>query len=188
MPILKINLHGESWMLKKFECSKSDLSECYNVASKMNLSITEALLDPFFYYNLKKPTVPSLEHLPGIMKAGLLNTPKNQIEILLNGKKIKKLTIHNLVDSFILFPMFTTSITDVEIDKSFGIYIEQRAIGFVGSFEIKTDTFYPEDLHFEFLRYSENLILHRIFYRNQNIALKKKDTLLIYQNCYEISN
>jgi hypothetical protein len=106
MPILKINLHGESWMLKKFDCPKDDLIECYKVANKMNLSLTEALLDPFFYYNLKKQAIPSLEHLPGIKMTGLLNTTKNQIEILLNGKKIRKLIINDLIDPFILFPLY----------------------------------------------------------------------------------
>ena len=34
MQTLKINLHGESWTLKKFECSEEDLVECMKVAAK----------------------------------------------------------------------------------------------------------------------------------------------------------
>lgn len=186
MPKLKINLHGESWMLKKFECSENDLLECHNVANKMNLSIIESLLDPFFYYNLKNPSIPSLEHLPGTKMTGLLNTPKNQIEILLNGKKIKKLNINDLIDPFILFPLYSMSLINIENNKSIGIYIEQRAIGFVCSFETTIDKFSLEDLHFGLIKHSQNLILQSIYYRNKSLNFRKKDTLLTYQNCYEI--
>ena len=48
MQTLKINLHGESWTLKKFECSEEDLNDCMKVAAKMKLPLVKALLDPFF--------------------------------------------------------------------------------------------------------------------------------------------
>jgi hypothetical protein len=87
MQTLKINLHGESWTLKKFECSEEDLCECRKVADKMKLSLSQALLDPFFYYNLKRPSIASVQHLPGKKRNGLLNNPKSQIEILLKSLK-----------------------------------------------------------------------------------------------------
>jgi hypothetical protein len=37
MQTLKINLHGESLTLKKFECSEEDLNTCMKVAAKMKL-------------------------------------------------------------------------------------------------------------------------------------------------------
>lgn len=46
-------------------------------AEKNKLTITQAVLDPFFYYNLKNSCIPSLKHLPGSKTLGLLNTPKN---------------------------------------------------------------------------------------------------------------
>jgi len=85
MQTLKINLHGESWTLKKFECNEEDLSACLKVANKMKRSLTQALLDPFFYYYLKIHNIQSLEHLPGKKWTGLLNTPKNQIEIIIEA-------------------------------------------------------------------------------------------------------
>ena len=71
MQTLKINFHGESWTIKKFECSEEDLDECLNVAAKMKLTLKEALLNPFFYYNLRLPKLPSLENLPGKKIEGL---------------------------------------------------------------------------------------------------------------------
>jgi hypothetical protein len=186
MSLLKINLHGESWMLKKFECKDDDLTECCNVARKTNLSITEALLDPFFYYNLKNPAIPSLEHLPGTKKMGLLNSHKNQIEILVDGKKVKKLKIKDLIDQSFLFPLYNIHIVKIPEYKDHGIFIEQRAIGYVGSFEIKIAKFSVENLQFELFKYSDKLILDNITYQNKNMLFKKKATLLTYQNCFEI--
>ena len=134
MQTLKINLHGESWTLKKFECSKEDLCECKEVADKMKRSLSQALLDPFFYYNLKRPSIAALEHLPGKKVSGLLNTPKNQIEILLDGKKITKLQIKDLNQQQLLFPLYNTSNIEIVEQHKPGIYVEQKAIGFIVSY------------------------------------------------------
>ena len=38
MQNLKINFHGESWTLKKFECSAGEYEKCLQVAAKMKLT------------------------------------------------------------------------------------------------------------------------------------------------------
>jgi hypothetical protein len=43
MHTLKINLHGKSWILKKFECSMEDLNTFLEVAQKMKLPLVKAL-------------------------------------------------------------------------------------------------------------------------------------------------
>src|SRR6218665_1476716 len=145
MPILKINTYGESWMLKKFECSNEDLASCRTEAEKNKLTISQALLDPFFYYNLKNSSIPSLEHLPGSKTMGLLNTPKNKIEIMLDGKNIKKLQIEDVTNQLLLFPLYDTKPTEISKINQPGIYIEQLAIGHLGSFELKIDHFSIEN-------------------------------------------
>ena len=141
MQTLKINLHGESWTLKKFECSADDLNECLKVAGRMKIPLVEALLDPFFYYNLKINTIPSVEHLPGNIISGLLNSPKNQIEIVLDGKKIKKLHFKDLNQELLLFPLYNIHKTKIMEEYGPGIYVEQKAIGFIASYVIKIDHF-----------------------------------------------
>ncbi|MGO4818757.1 hypothetical protein [Flavobacterium sp. W22_SRS_FP1] len=42
---------------------------------------------------LKIPAIASTKHLPGTKWSGLLNSPKNQIEIWYDGRKIRKLSI-----------------------------------------------------------------------------------------------
>ena len=38
MQNLKINFHGESWTLKKFECSADEYEKCLQVAAIMKLT------------------------------------------------------------------------------------------------------------------------------------------------------
>lgn len=186
MPILKINLHGESWMLKKFECSDEDFLACLMQAEKMKLTITEALLDPFFYYNLKKSSIPSLENLPGTKTTGLLNTPKNQIEITLDGKRIKKLKIQNLTDQLLLFPLYKSTIIDTTGINEPGIYFEQQAIGYIGSYELKIENFSIEDICFHLIKHHKQLLFYYPTYQNKIFRFKKKSTLITYQNCFEV--
>jgi hypothetical protein len=186
MQTLKINLHGESWTFKKFECSTDDLNACMEVAAKMKLPLVKALLDPFFYYYLKRPSIPSVEHLPGIKISGLLDTPKNQIEILLNGKKIRKLNINDFNQEQLLFPLYTVHKTEIIEEYNHGIYVEQKAIGFIASYEIKLDHFTIDDLKFHLVQLNNKQLLQQPTYQNKNFLFRKKETLLIYQNSFEI--
>ena len=186
MHLLKINLHGESWTLKKFECSEVDLNECLKVAAKMKVPLVKAVLDPFFYYYLKIPTIPSVEHLPGKKWTGLLNTPKNQIEIVLDGKKIIKLYIKDLNQEQLLFPLYNLQKTEITENYSPGIYVEQKAIGFIASHEIKVEDFSIGELQFHLLQFNDKLLLQKPNYLNKKVLFRKKETLLIYQNSFEV--
>lgn len=186
MQNLKINLHGESWTLKKFECSKDDLNECLKVAARMKVPLVEALLDPFFYYYLKIPSIPSVEHLPGSKISGLLNSSKNQIEIILDGKKIKKLHIKDLQQELLLFPLYNIHRTEMTKDYSPGIYIEERTIGFIASYDIKLDSFDIDHLQFNLVQFNDKLLLQQPTYQNKIFRFRKKETLLTYQNSFEI--
>lgn len=183
MQTLKINLHGESWTLKKFECSDADLKECMNEAAKMKLSLKEALLNPFFYYNLRLPKIPSLENLPGKKISGLLNSKKNQIEILVDGKKIRK---HHFADLLILFPMYGVDRILMLDNYEPGIYVEQKAIGFIASYELKVAEVNLEDLQFIVLEFKDKLLLQKPTYQNKSMLFRRKETLLIYQNSFEV--
>ena len=187
MQTLKINLHGESWTLKKFECTEEDLCACLKVANKMKLPLVQALLDPFFYYNLKLPSVPSVEHLPGKKISGLLNTLKNQIELLLDGKKISKLQIKDFNQEQLLFPLYTVHKTEIREEYNPGIYVEQKAIGFIASYEIKLENFTIDDLQFNLVQFNDKQLLQKPAYQNKKVLIRKKETLLIYQNGFEVS-
>ena len=186
MQKLKINFHGESWTLKKFECNDDDLKECMKVADRMKLPLEKALLDPFFYYYLKIPAIASTEHLPGTKWSGLLDSPKNQIEIWYNAKKIKKLQIADIDQDLLLFPIYNKNKIEINKEYSPGIYVEQQAVGFVGSYELNIESFNLEDLQFNLLQFNDKLLLQPPTYCNQKLQFRKKETLIIYQNGFEI--
>jgi hypothetical protein len=144
------------------------------VAARMKLSLEKALLDPFFYYYLKIPAIASTEHLPGTKRSGLLNSPKNQIEIWYDGKKIRKLHITDINQDLLLFPIYNKNKVDITEDYSPSIYIEQRAIGFVGSYELNVESFDLQNLQF-----NDKLLLQQPTYSNQKLLFKKKKHYLI---------
>jgi hypothetical protein len=183
---LKINFHGESWTLKKFECNDDDLKECMKVAARMKLPLSKALLDPFFYYYLKLPVIASAEHLPGTKWSGLLNSPKNRIEIWYDAKKIKKLQITDIDQDLLLFALYNKNKIEINKEYSPGIYLEQKAIGFVGNYELNIESFNLEDLRFNLIQFNDKLLLQQPSYSSQNLRFRKKETLLTYQNGFEI--
>jgi hypothetical protein len=183
---LKINLYGESWTLKKFECSPTDFGLCQEIANKMKLTITEALLSPFFYYNLKLPNISSLEYLPGKVISGLLNTPSNQIEIWYDGKRMKRLHISDFNQADMLFPLYNVEKIKIENNYKPGIYIEQKAFGLIGSYEALINSFDLDNLKFRLLYLRGINLLQKISYEGTELKLKKKDALIRYQKGFQI--
>jgi hypothetical protein len=183
---LKINLYGESWTLKKFECSSTELSSCLDIAKQMKLNIEEALLSPFFYYNLRLTSIPSLEYLPGKNISGLLDTPSNQIEIWFDGIRISKLKISDFKHENLLFPLYNVEKIEVHERYEKGIYVEQKAYGLIGSYETLIDSFKFENLNFKLLDIDNKTLLQKLIYKNKEMKLKKKDTLIRYQNGFQI--
>lgn len=185
---LKINLFGESWKLKQLVFSDKLFQTFEENAMKMKQPLVEVITDPFFYYYLKNKKIQTIEDLEGITTEGLINSPKNQIEIWFKNKKIKKLQINDLIEELLLFPLYKTSKYTSNFVLEKGIYLEQKEIGLVASFEINIDNFNIDNLEFQLLQTKEQTILEKLLYKNEVLKSKKKDTLLTFQNCFEISN
>jgi hypothetical protein len=115
-----------------------------------------------------------------------LDSPKNQIEIWYNAKKIKKLKIAELDQDLLLSPIYNKNKIEINKEYSTGIYVEQQAIGFVGSYELNIGSFNLEDLQFNLMQFNDKLLLQPPTYSNQKLKFRKKETLLIYQNGFEV--
>ena len=85
-----------------------------------------------------------------------------------------------------LFPLYNIHKTEIIEKYSPGIYVEQIAIGFIASYEIKLDSFDFEHLLFNLLHFNDKQLLQQPTYQNKNFRFRKKETLLIYQNSFEI--
>ncbi len=184
---LKINLFGEAWSLKRLFLENEKETHWLKIAEKLRKPLHEAIIDPFFYHFLNDNKIKSIDDIEGLQIEGLLNSQKNQIEIWYQSKKIQKLKINELDSSLLLFPLYTVSIhKPFEILQS-GIYVEQKEIGLFGSFEIdEMPNFNIENLEFKLLEFKEKLFLHKLEYQKQSFKLKKKDTIVTYQNGFII--
>jgi hypothetical protein len=185
---LKINLFGEVWKLKQLLLPVELLKTFEETASRMKQPLIEVVIDPFFYHYLKSKTIQSVEDLQGKSIERLINSTKNQIEIWYKNKKVQKLKINDLKEELLLFPLYNTTIHNKNSSLEDGIYIEQKEIGLVGSFEINTDDFNINNLEFQLVQTKEDIFLINLMYKNQALVCKKKDTLITFQNCFEINS
>jgi hypothetical protein len=87
----------------------------------------------------------------------------------------------------LLFPIYNKNKIEIIEEYSTGIYVEQQAIGFVGSPELNIKSFNLEDLQFNLLQFNDKLLLQQPTYSSQNLYFRKKETLIIYQNGFEIA-
>ena len=85
-----------------------------------------------------------------------------------------------------LFPLYNIHKTEITENYSPGIYFEQKAIGFIASYEIKIDDFTIDDLQFHLLQFNDKQLLQKPSYQNNKVLFRKKEALLIYQNSFEV--
>jgi len=186
MKKLRINVFGELFTLKRVVLNPMEQDYYELIAARLKQPLHLAVLDPFFYYHLKLNSIPSLDKLPCENFNGLMNTSKNQIEIWLDGKKILKLKLDELNQDQYLIPLYNTKIAMLINSNQPGIYIEQKEIGFIGSYEFKIEKFDLENLQFEVIELNSQLLLQNITYTNCKTIFKKKETLITYQNSFVI--
>lgn len=183
---LKVNLFGENRVIKRLLLKEEEIDQYTKVAHKLGQPLCLAFIDPFFYHLLKNPEINSLEDLNFEHWEGLINNPKNQIEIWFQNKKIQKCKIDVLIEELLLFPLYQTSkIPSIDVSKP-GIYIEQKEVGLINSFEMMLKDFNIDQLLFEISNFQETIHLSGLKYNNLSIPKKRKDTLIIYQNSFEI--
>lgn len=104
----------------------------------------------------------------------------------MDGKKIKKLHIKDLNQELLLFPLYNLQKTEITENYGPGIYVEQKAIGFIACYEIKVVSFDIDNLQFNLLQFNDKQLLQKPSYQNKKVVFRKKETLLIYQNSFEI--
>lgn len=174
---LKINLFGEGIRVKQILLNPSQLEKIKATAYKLNTSIELALIDPYFYHELNDKQITTFEDYEGLLIEGLLNTPKNLIEIWFKGKKLIKFKFQDLFNENLLFPLYNTKLTESRISNFKGFLIQEIEIGLIASFEYKLDLFDISKLEFNLEKNEGNFVLNKIFYENTPLLLKKKDTL-----------
>lgn len=184
---LKINFLGTGIEIKRM-LLPVEVLENWKTIINPKRTITEALLDPFFYYKLKDKKYTSLEDLPAEKCTGILNAPKSQIEFWFNRKKVYKLNTHELFNENVLFPLFNIEKIQNPFINAKGIYILQNEIGTIGTYELmmSSDKLNMDDFIFEIDNCKNATFIKNIKYQNQNLEFIKKETMITYQTGFEV--
>lgn len=137
---------------------------------------------------LHHPEVELVDRLVELKYKGLLNSYKNQIEIWFSGKKIQKFKLDDLDSHFIAFPLFHTAQSELDLGLlSAGVYVTEKEIGLINSFEVLTENFEIEKLVFHTTRINTTIPFNScdgLIYNGQLIFPYKTDTVVIEQRYF----
>lgn len=189
MDKVKINLFGESWSLKELELSNDLKAKIDPAISQSSDELTNLLLDLSFYEKLGIPEIKSIADFPGASIKGLQNTPKSQLEIWLNGKKILKISLKALFNQNTLFKLYHTQETTIDFeDLGEGIYVFEQEMGLVACYQLTTAKFNIDRLVFRLLKFRMNgsytEILTEIFWEDKLLISTRSDLLVTSSSCY----
>ena len=188
MPKLKVNLFGETCKIKRLHIEESLLQKINLTCGKYSLNIAEALLDLTFYELLNEPSITSVFDFKYSQVGGLMNTPKSQVEIWFNSKKIKKLKLIEFFNQNTLFDLYHTNTINASFDDlEEGIYIIDYEIGLFGSYEKQIEEFSIDLMSFDLLKFKSNAgnieLLSKIFYSGELLRSYKEDLLITRNEC-----
>jgi hypothetical protein len=183
---LKINLFGEWWVLKRILLTPNEFIYFEQVAARINKPLHEALLDPFFYPKLHLEKIQTLDQLPGELYCGLSNHPKSQLDFWWNQRKAGALFLKEILSTIYLFPLYNVMQHSIPTPLVPGIYIEQKELGFIGSYLIQTPRFDLENCQFNIQNYQDLQLLKSVTYEGISAKFQKKEAGLIYQHSFVV--
>lgn len=190
MPKIKINTFGDGLEIRQLHLDSDTYQHWLSIATRKNRTAPDLILDPFFYYGLKDKKINKLEDIEANLITEMLNTPKSQIKIWFDRRKVLKIPSHDLFNELVLYPLFnlepTASFLSEELSK--GIYVVQKTIGLLNSVQLEVDS--PQlDIHdftFKTVKYENHQFFSEITYQNQSLDFIKNDTVVTYQTAFEV--
>lgn len=187
MPKIKINIFGEGIEIKRLVLPDTLLSDWKERAVRKNISLCDMILDPFFYHNLKDAAFSSIEDLPSDKISGMLDNPKNQLEIWLDRKKVLKWYAADLFNEMLLFPLFQVQKEALEQQWKSGIVVTQKERGQLATLElnIEEDRLNLDDMLFHIKNGLGHSFLSDISHKNTPFRFVKKETLIVHQSATE---
>ena len=139
------------------------------------------LLEDILYH----PEVELVDRAFELKHRGLINTYKNQIEIWYAGKKLQKFQLNDLNFQFIAFPLYRSTQNELDLKSlTSGIYVSEREIGLINSFEVQAENFGIEKLVFNITHVCSAIPFSScdgVTYSDQTLFSHKTDTVVIEQ-------
>lgn len=190
MPKIKINTFGEGIEIRQIQLDDSRLEKWSAIASKKKCALTDLILDPFFYHQLKDNKISSILDINAKVVTGILDKPKSHIEIWFNRRKVLKIKPNDIFNELVLFPLYqidSNPAFDLDLLER-GIYIHQKTMGLLHSveLEVETERLDLDDFTFFVSKFKKDQFLNKIEYQNKNFNWIKSESVITYQNAFEI--
>ena len=180
MDNLKITFFGIGCCIIKGNYEKETWTRFRNGAKTIKYSLEDAFFENTFYKEIKEYN--SWTDLGNVFKvSGLLNNYQSVIEIKINNKKKAKILFQELLNDELLFPLYQTTIN--EVNEKGNLTIVEKEIGTIATYKFETNNFSLDKLQFtlktvnitEELKY---IVLTKIEYDRHELTSKKSDTLV----------
>jgi len=187
--ILRIKLYGEAFKIHKIKIDSKILPKFEYTALKLKEPLHIAILNVDFFRTLNLCDFQGLNDIIESTINSLINNNKNQVEINFGRKRIAKFKIDELFRQRTLFPLYNVQInTDINNNLVKGLYLVEKEIGLVGSFEKKVENLKIDLVKFHLskmdLLNENHELLNKIEYDGKSLRLLKSDSLLRSRNCF----
>lgn len=181
MKKIKIQLIGSFIYYKVVVLDAIELEYFSAIAKRMNYTLEMALIDPFFYYNLKLSKYQSYNDLNGNVFFGLDVNAFHQIEVFVDGHKKQKFSYFDLNPNNLLFPLYPSKL-DFPMLSINEIIIRSKEKGSVNYVFTITEEQLIEDLVlFGLIEINNELLISNIMTNNNPILINRNDTVIIEQ-------
>lgn len=187
MPKIKINIFGEGIEIKRLNLPDDIIADWKERAERKQSSLCDKIIDPFFFYGLKHPLYTSLDDIPFQSISGMLDSPKNQLEIWFDRKKVMKWYASELFNEMVLFPLFQIRKEILADEFQSGIIIQQRERGLLATLELYVEekSLNLDDILFTIKSGLGFNFLTDITHKGSAFKFIKKDTLITSQLAFE---
>jgi hypothetical protein len=179
---LKINVYGEGIRISKIEIPALNASQWNERIQNFRQPLADLLLDPFFYHQLKIPSISSYVDLTVKKWEGINCTNQSLFEIWSDRKKIYKNELSTMQSTQTLFPLFNLIRNSWQLNTE-GMYIIEREKGLIRSCIIEHP--YPkllmDDFTFQVTQWENNYWLEKLFLVNEECISTKSDTVITQQ-------
>ncbi len=175
----KLQLIGTFIYYKEVELDAIEKEYFQTVANRINSPLKEAILDPYFYYNLRLNKFQSYQDLKGKVTFGLDTSSFHQIEIFINGNKNQKFTYSDLNPETIIFPLYKSIYNVIQVSNDLITIkvIEKGSINYIIEDDLNDGL--HDDLYFNFSTINNDLIISNIIFKNNNLKINKFDSLIM---------
>jgi hypothetical protein len=179
---IKIQLIGTFNSCIAVELDAMEQTYFDTIAKRIGVSLSDALIDPYFYHILRLEKYQSYLDLKGNRYFGLDIHSFHQIELFVNGHKKQKFSYFDLNPENVLFPLYNTNIISAQFFVESPLLIRTKEKGSV-NFAIQYPTSFPIDeiVSFTLLQTNNELLLSEVHVAKINLSIYKSDTVIIEQ-------